>query len=172
MKKKEAVQLFVQRELQNVPQEWARIVAEKEGEYPAFGMWGTVFLVDEWTGERLAKIAEEVYPSAEDAPEEVLQEYIMQNIEGDLTDDDTDALYCSFDTVKERWPELVESFEEERCDEEMAYSYRITGSIYLHEVAGEYVISINAAGFDFYDEDMGVWPRLYDAMGLNWHDKE
>lgn len=172
MTKKEAVELFVQRELQCVPQEWARIVAEHDGEYPAFGMWGTVFLIGDWLSEKCGRIGHEVYYSPEDTPEEVLQEYIMQHIEGDLSDDDTDALYNSYDAIAERWPHLIESFYEDYCDEEMAGAWRVVGNIYAHEVADQYVLSINAAGFDFYDESYGVWPRLYDALGLQWHDND
>lgn len=169
MTKAEAVKLFVERELQNVPQEWAQCVAEHEdGEPQSFGMWGTVFIVSDFVGDRCADIAEEVYHSAEEAPEEVLQDYIMAHIDGDMTEEDTDALYNSFDAVQERWPELVAQFEEERCDNEMAGAYRVVGPVYLHDVAGTRVLSVNAAGFSFFDEDMGVWPRLYEALGLNW----
>jgi hypothetical protein len=38
---------------------------------------------------------------------------------------------------------------------------------YIYEVAAEHVISINGAGWNFYD---GVWDKLYDVCGMRWHE--
>jgi hypothetical protein len=39
--------------------------------------------------------------------------------------------------------------------------------VYIYDVAGEYVVGIHAAGWNFYD---GVWDRLYDVCGIRWHE--
>ncbi|NIQ13272.1 MAG: hypothetical protein GTO02_02330 [Candidatus Dadabacteria bacterium] len=40
---------------------------------------------------------------------------------------------------------------------------------YIHNIRGVWVISIDGAGWNFYD---GVWDRIYDALGLKWHNEE
>ena len=59
----------------------------------------------------------------------------------------------------------------EKCanyNEEMIGACNIKGTAaYIYEVDGRYVVGIHGAGWDFYD---GVWDRLYDLLGLEWHD--
>ena len=38
---------------------------------------------------------------------------------------------------------------------------------HIYEVAGEYVVGVHGAGWNFYD---GVWDRLYDVCGIRWHE--
>jgi hypothetical protein len=38
---------------------------------------------------------------------------------------------------------------------------------YIYLIAGEYVIGINGAGWNFYD---GVWDKLYDVCDIRWHE--
>lgn len=45
MTKQEAVHLLVQRDLQAIPQEWVKIVADSFGECHAYPMWGTMFIM-------------------------------------------------------------------------------------------------------------------------------
>lgn len=57
MTKNEAIELFVQRDMQGIPTEWVRIVARALGEDRRFPMWGYMFLVDGWLGRRLDRHA-------------------------------------------------------------------------------------------------------------------
>lgn len=41
-------------------------------------------------------------------------------------------------------------------------------NLYVYEADGRYVVGINGAGWGFYD---GVWDRLYDLLGLKWHNE-
>jgi hypothetical protein len=60
-------------------------------------------------------------------------------------------------------------------DEEMAGANCILDKdgdetcVFIYEIEGEYLIGINGAGWNFYD---GAWDKLYDLLGLEWHDKE
>lgn len=40
---------------------------------------------------------------------------------------------------------------------------------YIYEIDGTYVVGIHGAGWNFYD---GVWDRLYDLLGMKWHEEE
>lgn len=42
-------------------------------------------------------------------------------------------------------------------------------NLYIYEVDGHYLLGINGAGWDFFD---GVWDKLYDAVGMMWHDED
>ena len=128
MTKLEAIKEFVAREMQHVPQEWVQIIAEKNGQYPRLGMWGTCFIVDNFLGELFLKHAVEMRNYDEDNPDE---DNVDVRMAGEMRIGDTAA--------------------------------------YLHEVADEWVISIDGAGFHFYD---GVWDRLYDLLGLSDNNNE
>lgn len=61
MTKKEAVELFVERNLNSIPTDWIQIVAEAKGEeIMAWPMWGTMWRVDDWVGEKLMTAAKPV----------------------------------------------------------------------------------------------------------------
>lgn len=162
MNKKEAVQLLVNRDLQTVPQDWAMAIAEREGEYQRFGMWGWVFIVDDFIGERLMKKSRIIVGHHSD----IDLNAITNEIEREAVAEAIDAL--NKESIS--WGEcaLLENY----MDEEMAGERCIldtqgrTTSMFIHEIAGTYCISVNAAGFDFYD---GVWDVLYDTLCLEWH---
>lgn len=44
-----------------------------------------------------------------------------------------------------------------------------TTAMYIYEIDGEYLLGVNGAGWDFYN---GVWDKLYDVLGLQWHQDE
>ena len=55
-------------------------------------------------------------------------------------------------------------------DDEMYGSQEVKNTgIYAFKVADELVLGINGAGYDFFDAH---WIPLYEALGLQWHDKE
>jgi len=55
-------------------------------------------------------------------------------------------------------------------DEEMEGELCIPGTpVYIYKLDGETIIGVHGAGWDFYD---GVWDKLYDLLGLKWHDDE
>lgn len=132
MTKREAIELMVSRDFASVPTEWVQIVSEAKGEdIYAWPMWGTMWIVDDFIGERLMAHAEEEGCKKHD-------EY-------------SDG--CS---------------NCEDSDEEMRGAMNIKStSAYIYEVDGVYVVGVNGAGWDFYD---GIWDRLYDILGLQWHD--
>lgn len=141
MKKREAIELFVQRDMQAVPLEWVQIVAEKKNLYIyAWCMWGTMFIVDNFVGEKLMNNAVMVVEPSECENHDI----------------------C--DTC-----DICEDYEE------MGGAYNIKDkdgygtSAYIYDIDGEYVIGVHGAGFNFYD---GVWDKIYDALGLKWHDEK
>lgn len=144
MTKKEAIESFVERDFSGIPQEWVKIVAEKLGaEIYAWPMWGTMWIV-EFFGERLMANAKQVCE-----PSECKGNKNTAHDKNDTCD------------ICEDW-------------EEMGGAWNIKDkngngtAAYIYEIDGQYVMGINGAGWDFYD---GVWDRLYDLLGLEWHDE-
>lgn len=158
MNKQEAVEQFVTRDLNSVPQEWVQIVAEHEGEYPALPMWGTMWLVDEnFIGEKLMEHSRVMVASA--------SEIDLEDIE-----DEKERKTVTTAIKKEDWTVL-----EEYIDEEMSGARCVldkdgnTTALFVYEIADEYVIGVNGAGWNFYD---GAWDKLYDLLELQWHEVE
>lgn len=157
MTKDEAIKEFVSRELNAVPLEWVKIVAEHESEYPTLPMWGTMWIVDNHIGERLIQHSRVMAARAEE-------------IDLDSIDDEQERKRLEKAIKEEDWPVI-----EEYVDEEMAYERCVldkdgnTTALYIYEIGDEYVIGVNGAGWDFYD---GVWDKLYDLLGLQWHTTE
>lgn len=157
MTKREAIEKFVERDFHPVPQEWVKIIAEANDEFPSLPMWGTMWIVDQHLGERLmahsrlmaSEASELVYS---DNVEE--QEGIKAKVEQAIKDGDF-------------------TFLEEYVSEEMAGEHCVldkegkTTAVYIYEVGDEYVIGVHGAGWNFYD---GVWDKLYDLLGLEWHE--
>ena len=160
MNKREAVEKFVERDFNSVPQDWVQKVAESEGEYPNLPMWGTMWIIDRWLGEQLWEKSRVMAPSHDEIDleevERVEGEEKRKLLEKAIEDED--------------WSEL-----EMYYDEEMAYERSVLDkdgdptSMFIYEVGDEYVVGINGAGWDFYD---GVWDRIYDTLGLQWHKEE
>lgn len=158
MTKAEAVKEFVKCELNAVPQEWVRIVAEEKGDfYDALPMWGTMWIVDPWIGEKLMDHSRVMVGS-------------ISEIELDDIEDPAERKRVKKAIKEEDWSVL-----EDYIDEDMQHQRCVLDkdgratALFVYEVADEYVIGVNGAGWDFYD---GVWDRLYDLMGMQWHDAE
>lgn len=163
MNKKEAIQKMVA-ELSSVSQDQFRTLMEASGEYHNLPMWGTMW--------RLDYFGEDIYESA-------------RVMVGDKEEIDLDAI----DDEKEREEvkEAIKALDEERIswgecallenyiDEEMAGERCVldkngnTTAMFVYELDGEYWLGVNGAGWDFYD---GVWDKLYDIMGLKWHNQD
>ena len=160
MNKLEAVEEFVKRDFNSVPQDWVRKIAESEGEYSNFPMWGTMWIVDTFLGEQLMEKSRMMAESPQDIDLDQIEEEEgkakREKIEKAIEDED--------------WSEL-----EMYYDEEMAYERSVLDvdgdptAMFIYEVGDEYVVGINGAGWNFYD---GVWDRIYDTIGLKWHEEE
>jgi hypothetical protein len=158
MNKAEAVQKWVDG-FNNIPQEWVKIVAESDSEYPTLPMWGTMFIVERFDGEKMLENSRRMVYDKEqidlDEIEEKEGEKRRQEVEKAIEDDAWDVL-------------------EDYIDEEMEGANCVLKdgsptSIFIYEIMDEYVIGVNGAGFNFFDS---VWPSLYDACGLHWHTDE
>lgn len=168
MTKQQAIKKWVDG-LSAISQEWVNIVAESKEEYPRLGMWGTCFILNQYDGEKFLNNSRLMFGDYQE---------LKQDIE------DNQDNYS--ESIKSQLLEAIEGQEnetmswgdcailEDYIDEEMANERAIldkngnTTGAFIHEVADEYILSINGAGFDFYDS---IWPSLYDTLGLQWHDE-
>lgn len=161
MNKKEAIELFVNRDLQAVPQEWVSIVAEAKGEYYPLPMWGTMFLIEDYLGENIYNSARAMLSGTDE-----LKDEIEQNENSNYSEDERAMLEKALND--DDWTVL-----EEYIDEEMAGARCVldkdgdTTALYIYDIDGQYVLGVNGAGWNFYD---GVWDKLYDLLGLKWHE--
>lgn len=161
MTKKEAIELFVSRDFHPISQDWVKIIAEaKDEEIYSWPMWGTMWIVDDFIGKKLMKNSRAMVGEA--------SEIDLNSI----TDEKERAAVRK--AVKELKAENVDwagvAILEDYVDEEMAGANNIIGTAaYLYEIDGEYVVGVHGAGWNFYD---GVWDRLYDLIGLKWHENE
>ena len=150
MDKKKAVRTMFGDFLHQIPQEWVKIVAEHYGEYPALPMWGTMWFIDDFAVRNL-------------------ETRVLASSVDDIEDDEIR------EKCKKLKAEQDYTLSEQYVDEEMAGNRCVLDkdgdctSMYLYEIGDETLLGVNAAGFDFFD---GVWDKLYDAIGLKWHDEE
>lgn len=161
MNKKEAIEKFVA-ELNAIPRDWVEIIAENKGEYLGLPMWGTLWIMD-YFGEKLYENAR-IMMGGKD---ELLDE-INQKENSNYNESEREILKKAIDG--DDWSTL-----EEYIDEEMSGCRNVldkdgnTTAMFIYELDGQYLIGVNGAGWNFYD---GVWDKLYDVCGLQWHDKE
>lgn len=74
------------------------------------------------------------------------------------------------DLITDKYSSFMDENTPDGFDEEMEGQRCINGTpIYVYEIEGEYLIGVHGAGYNFYD---GVWDKLYDLLGLEWHDKQ
>lgn len=153
MTKKEAVERYVERELSSVPQEWVRIVMESENEYRSLPMWGTMWIVNKWDAEKLLDKSRMMVYDKDEIDLDSMEDDERKLVEKAIEDDD--------------WPVLEDYIDEEMSGERCVLDKDgHTTNIFVYEVLDEIVIGVHGAGYDFYD---GVWDRLYDTLGFNWH---
>src|SRR3990167_6136084 len=138
MTKDEAIKMFVDRNFSGIPQEWVKIVSEhKNLDIYAWSMWGTMWIVNNWLGEKLMKNAAQVVEPSE---------CDNKHTEGETCD------------ICEDYEEMGGAYNIKAPDSEG--EVRGTAA-YIYDIDGEYVIGIHGAAWDFYD---GVWDRLYDLL--------
>lgn len=161
MTKEEAIKRWVDRELNSISQDWAeRLFVSFNGYAPKLPMWGTMWILDEFDGEKFFENSRVMVSSVHsidlDEIEEKEGEERRKEVEKAIEEDDY-------------------SITENYVDEEMANERCVLDkdgdptSVYIYKLDGEYIIGVNGAGWDFYD---GVWDRLYDVAGLHWHKDE
>lgn len=156
MTKKEAVHYFVESRLKSLPTNWVQLVLEhgEDKSFRTLPMWGWMWLMewedfDDFTKEHCVMMDRDSMKS----------HYFEKIGESDVHDE----------TKATEWIE-------DNYDEEMDGEWAVLDkdgdptNIYAYEVEGQLVIGVHGAGYNFYD--FGVWDRLYDALGLKWHDEE
>lgn len=157
MNKKEAVERMVD-SFSSLSQEQFRTLAEASGEYFPLPMWGTLWRMD-YFGETL-------YDNAR---------YML----GDKNELRDEAEACKDKEERKKLLKAIKdddwSVLEEYIDEEMSGARNIldkdgnTTAMFIYELDGEYWLGVHGAGWDFYK---GVWDKLYDICGLEWHDND
>lgn len=161
MTKKEAIELMVSRDFSAVPEEWVKIVAEaKNVEIYAWPMWGTMWLVDDFIGKKLMANSQRMVGEA--------SEIDLDAIDDEKRRAEVEEAIKALEEEKISWGETA--LLDEYINEEMAGADNIKDTAaYIYEIDGQYVVGINGAGWNFYG---GVWDRLYDILGLKWHEEE
>lgn len=156
MKKEEAISAFVD-SLNSIPQEWVKIVAESKDEFPRLPMWGTMWFVDGFIGDKLIENSRVMVETKDEIYlDDIEDEKEKKRVEEAIKDEDWSIL-------------------EDYIDEEMAGERCVldkdgnTTALFIYEIGDEYLIGVNGAGWNFYD---GVWNKLYDVLGLRWHNEE
>lgn len=165
---KDAAELYVNRELTAIPQ----AVVEKLiqfSDYTDFteitpvGKYSRVWSNEYQSAGEVTEITED-----EDGNEVIKVELdngeIIGTYRDDLSREDDDGLPM--------WSTMwaFGSFEQDKCEDEdfLIQLANIGFRIYESEDYG-YVIGIDGAGYDFYEEH---WIPLYKLLGLHWHDIE
>ena len=152
MTKEKAIEIMVNG-FQAVPREWVQIIKEGDHNYQPLGMWGTCFIISSWQYSSLE--THRMYMDVED----------LRNNLNSLQDKEKEKLELA---IKDEEYEILENY----IDEEMAGAYNVVDregrstAMYICDLGGKNVLSINGAGCDFYD---GVWDVLYVLIGLLWH---
>lgn len=154
MNKKEAIERFVS-ELSAIPQEWVKIVSESYGEYHTLPMWGTMWILDRHIGEEvMAQSRSMVGDMGELAHVDFNDEEEQEKVKKAIKEED--------------WSVLEEYIDEEMTAENCVLDNKGNRTaMFIYEIGDEYVLGVHGAGWNFYD---GVWDKLYDIIGLQWHD--
>ncbi len=143
--------------LSAVPLNWVQKVAEAVDDIAPSPMWGTMWILN-WHGEDLFNNARVMLGDKS----ELLQEYDL------LEKDDDKRILIEKAVAEDDWSVLEEYIDEEQSGERCILDVDgKTTAMFIYEIDGQYVLGINGAGFDFYH---GVWDKLYDVLGLQWHD--
>ena|SRR5215813_6878127 len=122
MSKGEAVELFVERSFNAFPQEWAQIVAENKNEdVYSWPMWGTMWLVDSFIGERLMDSAIQVCEPSE-----------CEN-------------HDKYETC-----DMCEDSEEMGGAWNIKDKDGRGTAAYIYELDGQYIVGVHGAGWNFY----------------------
>lgn len=161
MTKEEAVRRWVEQELSGLSQDWAeRLFVSFNGYSPKLPMWGTMWVVNKFDGEKFWKNSRRMASSPKTID--------LDEIEEREGKGRRDAIEKAIE--EDNYYEFEEYYDEEMGGERCVLDKNgDTTAVFIYELDGEHVIGVNGAGWDFYD---GVWDRLYDAAGLKWHKEE
>ncbi|MFA5376159.1 MAG: hypothetical protein WC455_10490 [Dehalococcoidia bacterium] len=158
MTKQEAIKAMV-KEFQAIPQDWVRDIIEKDGDYASLPAWGTMFITD-LCGEEMMENSRRMLGDKSELADEIKN----------MDEDDEERVKLQKALDEDDWDVLSNYIDEDMsgCQCVLDKDGAAT-NIFIYEVRGEYVLGVHAYGFDFYN---GVWDRLYDTLGLNWHSEE
>ena len=166
MTKKEAIEEFVERNFSGLPLDWVQAVSEAKGaEIYAWPMWGTMWIVDEYTGTRFMEHSRRMVGEAD--------EIDLDSIEDKKERKEVKTAIDDLKKESVAWGGVA--ILEQYVDEEMAGADCIldkngaTTAAYIYEIDGTYVMGVHGAGWNFYD---GLWDMLYDLLGYEWHEAE
>ena len=135
--------------------------------------------IDAWQELTKPRVGDEVYHYPSNKTGEIVAVYTTSEKELDVNFDSTIETVSMDDVVAERYTSLptwgtMWSFGD-GCDDhwlaEMGGVQTLSDHgfrIYEHDEFG-YFFGIDGAGYNFYEQH---WLPLYDARGLQWHDKE
>ena len=161
--KQDAIREWVAREFSAIPQEWVRIAVEHFGYADPLPMWGTMWIVNAHLGEKFMQHSRVMAGDASDIDIESIDDGKerdnVQNAITGLKEENIDWAGCA----------ILDDY----INEEMAGARCIldqhgnTTAAYIYDIAGDYVIGVHGAGWNFYD---GVWDTLYDVCGIRWHE--
>lgn len=155
MTKLQAIERMIS-EFSAVPLEWVKIVAEHNSDYPTLPMWGTMWIVDSMYGEKLLESSRCMAYDKESIDLNEIGGYRRKEIEKAIKEDN--------------WLNIEQYVDEEMSGERCVLDKDgNTTAVFIYEIGDEHVIGINGAGWNFYDD---VWDKLYDLMGLQWHEEE
>lgn len=122
--KEDAIKEFVSRDFAGIPQDWVQKIAEALGEeIYAWPMWGTMWIVDNWLGEKLMKNAKQVVEPSE----------------------------CENKHKEDETCDICEDYEEMSGAWNIKDKDGVGTAAYIYEIDGQYVVGINGAGWNFYD---------------------
>lgn len=155
---------------------------EGEDAFLPMPMWGTCFLVtDSVDQRRIREMLVSFEPTTVEEAQEMVSDYGLGVDLGDFVDTwdnedgETDSaldedLYI--EAVIDAWREG--DFEVEILASAGWQKVGETGLLALDLDGDELILGINGAGFSFYGnvetgDRTGIWARLYDALGYEWH---
>ncbi len=156
------------------------IAAENNEELYAFPMWGTCFQpVDSCDRSRIREMLCSFEPTTEEEADELVSDYGLDVEKDEYRDEPTNAEEEG-DLDEDAYIEaVIDAWREGDYEEEMLASsgwQRVgdTGILALDYGGDDLFLGINGAAFSFYGnletgDRSGLWARLYDALGYEWH---
>lgn len=162
-KKADAVHEWVERSFSGLPLDWVQAVAENKGEeIYSWPMWGTMWIV-EHHGEELMEHSRIMVGEASEIDLDAIEdEKEREEVRTAIEDLKKESVSWGGVAILENY--VDEEMQGARCVLDKNGS---PTAAYIYEVEGQYVLGINGAGWNFYD---GVWDRLYDLLGIKWHE--